>query len=703
MRPTRALLTRLAPILLSAAPLAFFAIAPAASAQSHLTPRLIATANPPAAIYAADVNADGFPDLIYIETAPGSSATHILLNDGAGNFIESSALPTGPSIAIADFDGDGSLDLAWQRRVPCQAVPTTPCLRTVIAHGRGDGTFDPAAPAETASAISDTPTRLHASTSPNTAPADASVPSVSRAAYALADFNHDGVLDSATLTPGGIAIVFGPAAPAPSEPTGALTRNPISALTQTSISLILCVDDPGSLFPCGTPIDNTPLLSPVTMYFGQTLDGVAIESATNLTGTINFFDGARIFCTINANLTGAPPGGNACPPASGNFEAGSRTVEAVYSGDFTYAPSTSNLIAVEVFPDLTTATVASSLNPSIIGQSVTFSAAVTGNFATPTGQLSFLDGATFLSTATLDANGLASFTTSALAIGSHPITVVYSGNANFNPATSAVLMQLVNPVPAPVQPVITLASSLNPSAPGQQVTFSATIIAAGANPTGTVVFLDGATVLGTGALSGGVATFSTSTLSLGSHPITATYAGTSSATPVILPGVSAVLTQVVAYPPGSGSFTLTVTPTALTLGVGRTGTLVATITPNSGFAQPVQLSCSDLPPESTCTFVQSIIPSGGGTTSLEIATSAPHDCGDPNHPYFLGANSPLFPPGARRLAAILFPGILLVAIPTFSRRRLRGRPHRAAPRACARRSRHPLRLLPLHRPRHPPR
>ncbi|MDV9203194.1 Ig-like domain-containing protein, partial [Streptomyces sp. Wh19] len=44
-------------------------------------------------------------------------------------------------------------------------------------------------------------------------------------------------------------------------------------------------------------------------------------------------------------------------------------------------------------------------------------------------------------------------------------------------------------------------------------------------PTGTVDFFDGATLLGTGTLSGGVATFTTSTLAIGTHPLTAVYNG----------------------------------------------------------------------------------------------------------------------------------------------------------------------------------
>ena len=71
----------------------------------------------------------------------------------------------------------------------------------------------------------------------------------------------------------------------------------------------------------------------------------------------------------------------------------------------------------------------------------------------------------------------------------------------------------------------TLVSSLNPSNTGQSVTFTATVAGASGTPTGTVTFKDGATTLGPGTLAAGVATFATTTLTQGSHPITASYGG----------------------------------------------------------------------------------------------------------------------------------------------------------------------------------
>lgn len=90
--------------------------------------------------------------------------------------------------------------------------------------------------------------------------------------------------------------------------------------------------------------------------------------------------------------------------------------------------------------------------------------------------------------------------------------------------------------------VTALVSSRNPSEVGQAVTFTATVTANGATPSGTVTFNDGGTAIGTAAISSGVASLTTSALQLGSHSITAVYAGNSvfaaSTSPALLQAVN---------------------------------------------------------------------------------------------------------------------------------------------------------------------
>jgi hypothetical protein len=187
-------------------------------------------------------------------------------------------------------------------------------------------------------------------------------------------------------------------------------------------------------------------------------------------------------------------------------------------GNFTVAggfwPST--------LPSGTTTTVMSSVNPSTFGQSVTFTATVSSAGGTPTGTVTFKDGAATLGTGNLS-SGSASFMTSGLSAGSHSITAVYAGDSNFVGSTSAPLIQVVNPA----NTATTLMSSLNPSNCGQSVTFTAIVTSPAGTPTGTVTFEDGATTLGTVMLSAGSASLTTAALAVGTHAITATYSGDS--------------------------------------------------------------------------------------------------------------------------------------------------------------------------------
>jgi hypothetical protein len=132
--------------------------------------------------------------------------------------------------------------------------------------------------------------------------------------------------------------------------------------------------------------------------------------------------------------------------------------------------------------------------------------------------------------------------TSALALGAHPITAVYSDDANNAPSTSPVLNQLVN-APTGGATSTALSSSINPSQLGQSVTFTATV--SGSSPTGSVQFFNGIASLGNASLNGGVATLSTSRLTAGMHSITAVYSGDAndmtSTSPAVIQTVNAVV------------------------------------------------------------------------------------------------------------------------------------------------------------------
>jgi uncharacterized repeat protein (TIGR03803 family) len=83
----------------------------------------------------------------------------------------------------------------------------------------------------------------------------------------------------------------------------------------------------------------------------------------------------------------------------------------------------------------------SSPNPSASGQTVTFTATVSGT--SPSGTVNFIEGATTLGTSILDGSGVATFSTSALSAGNHSITASYTGDIDDTPSTSAALVQAV--------------------------------------------------------------------------------------------------------------------------------------------------------------------------------------------------------------------------------------------------------------------
>ncbi len=181
----------------------------------------------------------------------------------------------------------------------------------------------------------------------------------------------------------------------------------------------------------------------------------------------------------------------------------------------------------------------SSLNPSTVGQSVTFTATVTGTGGTPTGTVTFKDGTTTLGTGTL-AGGVATFTTTALTQGSHPITAMYNGDPTFAVSTSTVLTQVVNagggpppsvsglvffPLPRPVRLLDTRDPSVYPACiqPNAHVNASSLTVQARSSCTGIPSSAVAITGNGTvdsrfpGSQSGFVTFYSSGTLPLASN------------------------------------------------------------------------------------------------------------------------------------------------------------------------------------------
>jgi hypothetical protein len=268
----------------------------------------------------------------------------------------------------------------------------------------------------------------------------------------------------------------------------------ITSATTTSVSSSL---NPA---PSGKPITFTAVVAPK-------LSGTP-------TGTVTFKDGTTILGTKTLS------GGKAAFSTS-SLASGSHNITAIYDGATYFTTSTSSALA-EKIANTTTTKVASSKNPSIFGQPVTFTATVTHTgTGTPTGTVTFKDGGSVLGTATLS-GGIAKFATATLTVATHTITAIYAGTPNFAGSTSPALSQVVDRANS----TTTLKSSMNPSKSGKSVTFTATVkTSTDGTLAGTVNFVDNGTSLGSRTLSDGFATVSTAALATGTHNITAIYSG----------------------------------------------------------------------------------------------------------------------------------------------------------------------------------
>ncbi len=277
------------------------------------------------------------------------------------------------------------------------------------------------------------------------------------------------------------------------------------------------------------PTTTTVTSSLGTSVFGQSVTFTATVVATPAgadtpTGTVTWY--------VDGGQQGTGP--TYTPSA---FSVGTYTITAVYSGDTNLSGSTSGNFLETVNQAGTTTTVASSLNPSVYGQSVTFTATVTAfspGAGTPTGTVTFEDAGSLIGTGALTPTSLPggegqndtatlSAPVSAIdGIRTHTITAVYGGDTSISGSNGS-MQQTVTQAGT----TTAVASSLNPAVVGQTVTFTATVSpTTGGTPTGTVTFSDGTVVLGTSLLSGAaVATLTITSLTLGTHAITATYGG----------------------------------------------------------------------------------------------------------------------------------------------------------------------------------
>ncbi|CAG0937768.1 hypothetical protein TFLX_06723 [Thermoflexales bacterium] len=175
--------------------------------------------------------------------------------------------------------------------------------------------------------------------------------------------------------------------------------------------------------------------APNPSVFGQAVTftaTVAIDGAGagTPTGTVTFFDNGASLGSGGLNGSGQ------AMLATSSLAVGAHTaITATYSGNANFNGSTLIAYTHTVNKVNTATSLTSAPNPSMFGQTVTFTATVvisgTGT-GTPTGTVTFFDNGVLIGSGSVNASGQATLATSALAVGMHsPITVTYGGNANF--------------------------------------------------------------------------------------------------------------------------------------------------------------------------------------------------------------------------------------------------------------------------------
>jgi hypothetical protein len=313
-----------------------------------------------------------------------------------------------------------------------------------------------------------------------------------------------------TLNAQGVAVLSTSSLPLGSNALTAVYQGD-GSYTSSSASLTETISLATTGLTLASPASPVDVGTTVAFTASLTSNGVAP------TGTLTLYDGSAAIGTQNVTNTG-----------TFNFSITMQavrtyTLQAKYAGDSNSSPATSNAITIIVQQAATTTSLTTSASTSTVGQNLTLTAGVASTGANITGSISFMDGGNLIGSAALSANGTATFTTSSLTVGLHTLTAVYTGDTNHaaslpSPSLSELIVQAAS---------VALTSSLNPSISGTNVVFTATVLGVGSLiPTGSVTFSDGASTLATVQLGAtGSGSLQTTALAVGSHSITASYAG----------------------------------------------------------------------------------------------------------------------------------------------------------------------------------
>jgi large repetitive protein len=331
------------------------------------------------------------------------------------------------------------------------------------------------------------------------------------------DIHGSAVLTLSTLSVAGHSIraVYGGDANNGAS-TSAAVQETIEQITTTT-----SVTSNSASAPAGSSIQLTATIVPASSV-----------PSSPITGTVTFMDGAT-------TLGAATVSGGTVTITLNSLGVGQHSIYAIYGGSSIYAGSISPTITQKVQQAVTSGTLIASANPSVAGKSDTLTVSITSNGGVPTGIVTFMDGTTVLGTAALNAQGIASFTVPSFSTGTHSITAVYLGDNNNLGTTPALTLTVQQATTG-----VVISTSGSPSTAGLPITLSATVTGNGSAPTGSVTFYDGAAAVGTSPINAaGLGTISLSSLTVGSHSLTAAYSGDAYNATSVSPAITQVVVK----------------------------------------------------------------------------------------------------------------------------------------------------------------
>ncbi len=252
---------------------------------------------------------------------------------------------------------------------------------------------------------------------------------------------------------------------------------------------------------------TTTELSASVVDQAVTLTGTVTTAAGSVTGKVEFHEGSTLVGTVPLTNGSADLQLSDVAPGAHSY------VAKFVPSDTTHAPSSSATRTATV-----KGSTATTLQGSVAGTAVTLTAAVTGP-GTPAGTVEFREGSNLLGTKPLS-GGAASLTVSPVAAGDHSYVATFVPTVPSEYATSASAPQTVD-----VARVAT-ATTLTVTVTGRSVDLSSTVSAGSGTPAGSVLFRDGAAIVGTTTLSGGVASVTLEDLTPGARSYTATFVPT---------------------------------------------------------------------------------------------------------------------------------------------------------------------------------